>query len=184
MFMTQSASNTALPPTARRFRAATLISNARRARQAETASLLRALWARWGATVLLSGNALGDDDHGRFLGRELERIPNLTYKPQIDPTKQTPYAILLKAGGHGVGTLLSPSAARVKIHKQVQDNAVAGFFFGDPAGFGEGGESSILGAPTQDYDALLASLEAVATCYLSLLGEEVSPHEKAAFVSL
>jgi hypothetical protein len=138
--------------------------------------------ARWGASVLLTGNAIGDDSHGRFLIGELAKVPNLTYQPQIDAEVDTPYAILLKAGSHSIGTLLSPMAARVTIDRRAQNPALAGFFFGDPAAFGEEGSKAILRAPSQDYDSLANSLEAVAVCYLSLLGDGVSPAEKAAFV--
>jgi hypothetical protein len=138
--------------------------------------------ARWGATVLLTGNAIGDDSHGRFLVSELAKVPNLTYEPQIDAAVNTPYAILLKAGPHSVGTLLSPPAARITLEKRAQNPALAGFFFGDPSAFGEEGSKTILRAPSQDYDALACTLEAVAVCYLSLLGDGVSPAEKAAFV--
>lgn len=139
--------------------------------------------ARWGARVLLSGNALGDDEHGRFLIQELAKFPNLSFEPQIEAALATPYAILLRAGTHSVGTLLSASASRLAIQKCAQDGDIAGFFFGDAVGFGAAGVPAILRAPSQDYESLLASLEAVATCYLSLLGAEVSAEDKAAFVS-
>jgi hypothetical protein len=139
--------------------------------------------AKWGATVLLTGNAIGEDSHGRFLVSELSGIRNLTYEPEIDAQELTPYAILLKAGTHNIGALLSPNAARVSMRKRPQNPALAGFFFGDRASFGEPGAPAILRAPSQDYEALIHSLEAVAVCYLSLLEEGVSPAEKAAFVS-
>jgi hypothetical protein len=139
--------------------------------------------ARWGASVLLTGNAIGDDSHGRFLMEQLSRIPNLTYEPQIQPGFDTPYAILLKAGSHSVGTLLSPTAARVPLEKRSQNSNLAGFFFGDRASFGEAGTPVVLRAPSQDYEGVVASLEAAAVSYLSLLGDGVSPSQKSAFTA-
>ncbi|HEX9998508.1 MAG TPA: hypothetical protein VGB45_15320 [Abditibacterium sp.] len=138
--------------------------------------------AKWGAKVLLTGNAIGGDEHGSFLAKELTKVPNLTFEPQVDLEIQTPYAILLKAGTHDVGTLLSVTAAQVVIQRLPQDPTVAGFFIGDNASFGEIGTSAILREPTQDYEALINSLASVSACYLSLLGAEIGADEKAAFV--
>lgn len=139
--------------------------------------------AKWGATVLLTGNAIGEDAHGQLLVSQLSRVPNLTYEAQVEPGLETPYAILLQAGGHGIGTMLSATAGRVELRKRPQNSHIAGFFFGDPASFGEAGATAVLRAPTQDYDSLVSSLEAVSACYLSLLGDEVSPAEKQAFTA-
>lgn len=139
--------------------------------------------ARWGASVLLTGNPIGNDSHGRFLQEQLSNVPNLTYEPQVKPDLETPYAILLKAGTHSVGTMLSPSAAKVQFEKRSQNAGIAGFFFGDRASFGDEGVSATLRAPSQDYPSLVATLEAAAVCYLSLLGDGVSPSQKSAFIS-
>jgi hypothetical protein len=139
--------------------------------------------ARWGATVLLTGNPIGEDSHGRFLVEQLSQVPNLTYEAQIEPEIETPYAILLKAGSHSVGTLLSPTAAKVPLEKRSQNSSLAGFYFGDRASFGEAGTPVLLRAPSQDYASVVASLEAAAVCYLSLLGEGVSPSQKSAFTA-
>ncbi|MBW3636981.1 MAG: carbohydrate kinase family protein [Armatimonadetes bacterium] len=139
--------------------------------------------ARWGAQVLLSGNALGDDPHGQFLQRELEKVPNLTFEAQIEAGIETPYAILIRAGTHNIGTLLCASASRLALPKRAQDASVAGFFFGETASFGAQGAPAILSAPSQDYSALVATLQTVASCYASLLGDQVSADDKTAFVS-
>jgi hypothetical protein len=139
--------------------------------------------AKWGANVLLTGNAVGDDSHGQLIGAQLSQVPNLTYEAQVQPGLETPYAILLQAGTHGIGTLLSASASRIELPKRSQNSQVAGFFFGAPSSFGEEGTSIILRAPSQDYEALLGSLEAVSACYLSLLGDDVGADEKEAFTA-
>lgn len=139
--------------------------------------------ARWGASVLLTGNAIGDDSHGQLIVSQLGQVPNLTFEPHIEPGLETPYAILLQAGTHGIGTLLNPSASRLELRKQAQNAQTAGFFFGAPSAFGDEGSSITLRAPSQDYEALVGSLEAVSACYLSLLGDEVGPEEKEAFVT-
>ncbi|RYG70012.1 hypothetical protein EON80_08710 [bacterium] len=111
--------------------------------------------ARWGVSVLLTGNTIGEDSHGRFVLDELSKVPNLTYEPEIDPATETPYAILLKAGQHSIGTLLSPTAAKINLLKRSQNSNSAGFFFGDPTAFGEPGTPATLFSPSQDYDALV-----------------------------
>ena len=136
--------------------------------------------AKWGANVLLTGNPIGDDEHGRFLQTQLEKIPNLTFKAQIESGLETPYAIMLRAGHHDVGTLLSRTAARVSLPPKPY-NPGAGLFFGPHASSGESGTPMILRAPTQNYEALIGSLEAVCALYLSLLGEEIGAAEKMAF---
>lgn len=139
--------------------------------------------AKWGASVLLTGNAIGDDSHGQLIVSQLDKVPNLTFQPQIEEGLETPYAILLRAGSHGIGTLLSGSASRIELMKRPQNSQIAGFFFGAPSSFGEEGARVFLQAASQDYEALLGSLETVSACYLSLLGDEVSPEEKEAFTT-
>lgn len=131
--------------------------------------------ARWGARVLLTGNAIGDDAHGRFLVERLAQVSNLTFEPRLESGLATPYALLLRAGTHSVGVLLSPSAASLPM-PNAPDATRAHLFFG------HGGAEVMLPGTTQDYAALLGSLEAVAAFYLSLL-EEVSDDDRRAFIA-
>ena len=123
--------------------------------------------ARWGAKVLLTGNAIGDDAHGQFLLERLSQIPNLTFDAEQKSGLVTPYAILIKAGQKDVGAMLSPEAASLSIVKRAKDSAKARFFWGDAAVWGEG--SSELAPFSQDYRALTTNLDGVAMIYLNLM---------------
>lgn len=65
--------------------------------------------ARLGARVRLSGNALGDDSHGRFLRSHLQTA-NLEADLTLSAGVVTPYAILLRSEKGDTRTLLSPQA--------------------------------------------------------------------------
>ena len=131
--------------------------------------------ARWGARVLLTGNALGDDDHGRFVLRELENIENLTFEGQLQSDVITPYAILLRAGKFDVGTLLSPQAAHIELKRLSRSSQDAQFFGGASEGWGEGAASVHLEAATQDYSALIGAMAGVAAIYGQLMEHQVAP---------
>jgi hypothetical protein len=67
--------------------------------------------------------------------------------------------------------------------RRAKDPSVASFFFGETAGFGAAGAPAILHAASQDYATLVATLQAAASCYGSLLGDQVSAQDKTAFVA-
>ena len=136
--------------------------------------------ARWGARVLLSGNALGDDDHGRFIVRELGNIENLTFEATLQRDVVTPYAILLRAGKFDVGTLLSPQAARLELRRLSRNSDDAHFFGGAVEGWGEGETSVFLEAATQDYSALVGAMAGVAAIYGQLMENQVAPAQQIA----
>lgn len=131
--------------------------------------------ARWGARVLLTGNAIGDDDHGRLLMRELGFVENLTFEGSPQKDVVTPYAILLRAGRFDVGTLLSPQAAEIELKRLSRNSKDAQFFGGASEGWGEGGGTVHLDASTQDYNALVGSMAGVAAIYGQLMEHEVTP---------
>lgn len=130
--------------------------------------------ARWGARVLLTGNAIGDDDHGRLVSRELEAIENLTFKASLEQDVVTPYAILLRAGHFDVGTLLSPQASNIELKRLSRNSKDAQFFGGAREGWGEGGGTVHLEAASQDYSALIGSMAGVAAIYGQLMEHEVA----------
>ena len=130
--------------------------------------------ARWGARVLLSGNAIGDDDHGRFLLRELEGIENLTFESVPQKEVVTPYAILLRAGHFDVGTLLSTEAANIELERLSRNSKNAQFFGGASEGWGKSAGGNVhLTAASQDYNALIGSMAGVAAIYGQLMEQEV-----------
>lgn len=136
--------------------------------------------ALWGARVLLTGNALGDDDHGRFLVRELASIENLTFETTLQSDVVTPYAILLRAGKFDIGTLLSPQAAHIELERLSRNGGDAQFFGGASEGWGEGGASVLMEAATQDYNALVGAMAGVAAIYGQLMETEVAPAQQIA----
>ena len=125
--------------------------------------------ARWGARVLLTGNAIGDDDHGRFVRAQLEPVENLTFRADVQSETLTPYAILLRAGQFDVGTLLSPQAARLELPRLSRNSDDARFFGGAPEGWGDGAQAVHLEAATQDYAALIGAMAGVAAIYGQLM---------------
>ncbi len=136
--------------------------------------------ARWGARVLLTGNAIGDDDHGRFLLKQLASIENLTFQADVQPNVVTPYAILLRAGHFDVGTLLSPEAANIKLPRLSRNTHDARFFGGAFEGWGETAGTAQLEAATQDYNSLVGALAGVAAIYGQLMENQVShAHQNA-----
>ena len=136
--------------------------------------------ARWGARVLLTGNAIGDDDHGRFLEKQLAAIENLTFKAPVKSGLATPYAILLRAGQFDVGTLLSPAAANIQLPRLSRNTQDARFFGGAFEGWGEKAGTAQLEARTQDYNSLVGSLAGVAAIYGQLMENYVSPAHQSA----
>ena len=136
--------------------------------------------ARWGARVLLTGNALGDDDHGRFLVRQLENIENLTLDAPLQSDVTTPYAILLRAGKFDVGTLLSPQAAALELKRLSRNTNDAQFFGGATEGWGEGGAMVSMEATTQDYDALVGTVAGVAAIYGQLMEDQIGAAQQLA----
>ncbi len=136
--------------------------------------------ARWGARVLLTGNALGDDDHGRLILRELEAIENLTFEAELQSGVVTPYAILLRAGKFDVGTLLSPDAAHIELKRLSRNTEDARFFGGASEGWGEGSGSVHLEATTQDYSALIGSIAGVTAIYGQLMEDQIAPQQQVA----
>ena len=136
--------------------------------------------ARWGARVLLTGNALGDDDHGRFVRSQLESIENLTLQTETCADAATPYAILLRAGKFDVGTLLSPEAARIRLPRLSRNVQNAQFFGGATEGWGETAGHAQLEATTQDYNALIGALAGVASIYGQLMENEVPSAQQIA----
>ena len=130
--------------------------------------------ARWGARVLLTGNAIGDDDHGRFIASELETIENLTFNALPQKDVVTPYAILLRAGHFDVGTLLCPQASNLELERLSRNLEDAQFFGGARECWGEGGGSVHLEAASQDYNALIGSMAGVAAIYGQLMEHEVA----------
>ena len=68
--------------------------------------------AHLGARVHLSGNAIGDDSHGKFLMAQLQH-PNLELNIEVSSEVATPYAILIRAQNGETQTLLSPEAAQL-----------------------------------------------------------------------
>ncbi|HEX8464522.1 MAG TPA: hypothetical protein VF627_07875 [Abditibacterium sp.] len=122
--------------------------------------------ARCGARVLLTGNHIGDDAHGQFLVRELQKVPNLWFEPTIEAGFQTPYAIFIQTAAPLVTSLLSPRAAPLQLEARFSSQEAAQFWSACS-------ESSFPGAPceldasTQNYEALLLSLRrAVVMCQL------------------
>ena len=136
--------------------------------------------ARWGARVLLTGNAIGDDDHGRFLRKQLEPIENLTLQTATQGDATTPYAILLRAGKFDVGTLLSPEAASIRLPRLSRNSQSAQFFGGAREGWGETAGHATLEATTQDYTALVGALAGVASIYGQLMENAVPPAQQIA----
>ena len=136
--------------------------------------------ARWGARVLLTGNAIGDDDHGRFIVRQLAGIENLNFEANVQENAATPYAILLRAGKFDVGTLLSPAATRIELPRLSRNAPHAQFFGGASEGWGETGGLAYLEAATQDYNALCGALAGVATIYGQLMETQISAHQQGA----
>ena len=136
--------------------------------------------ALWGARVLLTGNALGDDDHGRLIMRELSGLENLTFEADLHADVTTPYAILLRAGKFDVGTLLSPQASRLELRRLSRNSGDAQFFGGATEGWGEGGASVFLEASTQDYSALVGAMSGVAAIYGQLMESEIAPAQQVA----
>lgn len=134
--------------------------------------------ARWGAKVLLTGNALGDDAHGQFLVEQLGQIPNLTFESQIQPGLATPYAILIKAGQKGIGVMLSPTASALILTKRPKNSHLARFFWGDAGVWGDG--HAELPPFSQDYGSLSTNLDGVAMVYLNMMapGIEVEAREQ------
>ncbi len=136
--------------------------------------------ARWGARVLLTGNALGDDDHGRLIMRELKAIENLTFEADLQRDAVTPYAILLRAGKFDVGTLLSPDAARIELKRLSRNSEGARFFGGASEGWGEGEGCVHLEEATQDYNALLGAMTGVTAIYGQLMEDLIAPPQQVA----
>lgn len=126
--------------------------------------------ARWGARVLLTGNPLGDDEHGRLIVRELENVENLDYAPDVRPGLATPYAILLRAGHFDVGTLLSSQAAHLEMPRLSRNEANTRFFGGATEAWGETEGTVILQAASQEYGSLVGAIAGVATIYEQLMG--------------
>ena len=136
--------------------------------------------AKWGARVLLTGNAIGDDDHGRFLGKELASIENLSFAPDIAPALKTPYAILLRAGRFDVGSLLSNEAAQIELPRRSRSGGDARFFGGASEGWGEVEGTAILEAATQDYESLIGALRGVTVIYGQLMETPLPLSQQAA----
>lgn len=136
--------------------------------------------ARWGARVLLTGNAIGDDDHGRFLIKQLEAIENLTFQADVQPDVATPYAILLRAGHFDVGTLLSPAASKIELPRLSRNTRDARFFGGAFEGWGEVAGKAQLEAMTQDYNSLVGALAGVTAIYGQLMENYVSHAHQSA----
>ena len=136
--------------------------------------------ARWGARVLLTGNALGDDDHGRLITRELGQIENLTFAAPLQNDVITPYAILLRAGKFDVGTLLSPQAANIELERLSRNLDDARFFGGASEAWGEGEASVTMEAASQDYSALVGALAGVAVIYGQLMENQIAPTQQLA----
>jgi sugar/nucleoside kinase (ribokinase family) len=78
--------------------------------------------ARLGARVRLSGNALGDDSHGRFLRSHLQTA-NLEADLTLNAGVVTPYAILLRSEKGDTRTLLSPQARALVLPPVQSENA-------------------------------------------------------------
>ena len=130
--------------------------------------------AKWGARVLLTGNPIGDDEHGHLLQRELEAVENLDFAPEVRPGLATPYAVLLRAGGFDVGTLLSPQAARIALPRLSRNEEKARFFGGAVEAWGEVEGEAILEAATQEYGSLVGAIAGVAAIYEQLMGAQLS----------
>lgn len=67
-----------------------------------------------GARVHLSGNALGDDSHGRFLKKQLEAA-GISGDFSLQSGLSTPYAILLRDESSETQTLLSAGAQHIEL---------------------------------------------------------------------
>ena len=127
--------------------------------------------AKWGARVLLTGNPIGDDAHGRLIVRELEAVENLTYQPEVRADKPTPYAIMLRAGRYEVGTLLSSQAAQIALPRMSRNEEKAKYFGGATEGWGEAGGEVMLDPATQEYASLVGAIAGVAAIYQQLMGQ-------------
>lgn len=143
--------------------------------------------ARWGAKVLLTGNAIGNDAHGQFLVEQLSQIEGLTYEPHIEKDCATPYGILVQAGKYEAGVMLSPTAGPLVLPTQKRDAQVARYFFGDESAFSSDaieGTQVRLPASSQDYQSLVGTLAAVSTVYLQLVGKDWPEEVKSAFTEI
>jgi len=109
--------------------------------------------AQLGARVHLSGNALGDDSHGRFLKKQLESA-GVSGEFSLQSGLSTPYAILLRNESGETQTLLSPSAQSLEL---------------PPVASGENGAATMnfsLGQRSGSYGELLADLRAALSWWL------------------
>jgi hypothetical protein len=138
--------------------------------------------ARWGARVLLTGNPIGDDSHGKLLQTELANIPNLAYEPEVRADFETPYALLLQAGRYNIGSLLSAHASRVPIVKKPRDARTARYLLGDASAWGEEGTQVELSPATQDFPSLVGALEGAAGVYARLMLTEWTVEHQNLFV--
>ena len=87
-------------------------------RLAAGAGLIEAVaLAKWGASVHLSGNPIGDDAHGRFILKELERFPGVQLETQIQSDLETPYSIRIESP-NGLEAILR------RHHQQNEEEAV------------------------------------------------------------
>jgi hypothetical protein len=137
--------------------------------------------AHWGARVLLTGNAIGNDSHGNFLIKSLYGVENLTYQPEVVPEMKTPYAVFIRAGKFDAGALLSSEASAVLLKKRSRDAAVARFFIGATEAWGEVGQPVILRTETQDYPSLVGAISNVAAVYLRFMGADWPTEMQTAF---
>lgn len=137
-----------------------------------TGALCALALARLGARVRLSGNALGDDSHGRFMKAQLGAA-NIETDLQLHAAIVTPYAILLRTDEGQTQTLLSPQA-RDLVLPPVQMQSDARVF-----DFSLQMNSPEWEGKHQGYDALLDALNSVLRRWLRSArpGEAFDEHE-------
>ena len=129
-----------------------------------TGALCALALARLGARVRLSGNALGDDSHGRFIKAQLNAA-NIETDLEPQAGVVTPYAILLRTDDGHTQTLLSPQARELVLPRvQMQDALTFDFSLQ---------MKSLESQEHQSYDALLDALRLVLRSWLEI----ARPHE-------
>lgn len=136
-----------------------------------TGALCALALARLGARVRLSGNALGDDSHGRFLRSQFQAA-NIETDAQLHAGVITPYAILLRTEDGQTQTLLSPQAQELVLPPvQIQRDARTFDFSLQMKSLEWEGKH-------QGYDALLDALRSVLNRWLKIARpNELSEHE-------
>lgn len=106
--------------------------------------------ARLGARVHLSGNALGDDSHGRFVRSQLEAA-HIQSDLVLNAQLVTPYAILLRCDEKDTITLLSPEARQLVLPPpgEVEDDARLLDFSSSPK------KGEVVAGESESYSSLL-----------------------------